>query len=328
MVHMKNNNKSKIYDILCVGACVQDILIEGMNKESFAEPVTVLKKVTFTSGGDATNEAIILSRLGNSTALAAKIDKGAAGNSIYAELQKEDVDTSYMVQDKNSQSTSTFVVIGKDGKHNFFLAKGKNEGIALDDINVSILQKTRAVCIGSLYTSYRLDRGGAANLMSLAQKSGVITFADMDHDVEGLGPNAMDTVYPYVDYLMPSIEEARYVTGESTPEKSAEVLRSKGAKTVVLKLGSEGCFVQNEREAFYVDPYIVTPKDTTGCGDNFVAGFIHSILEEKTLLESAKFACAAGALNSLEIGGHTVIRSRQQVVEFMKHTVQNHIIRK
>ena len=57
---MKDKANEK-YDILCVGACVQDILLEGLEEKHFKNPVTVLDRVIFTSGGDATTEAVVLS---------------------------------------------------------------------------------------------------------------------------------------------------------------------------------------------------------------------------------------------------------------------------
>ena len=318
---------TKTYDILCVGACVQDILIDGMSRESFDQPVTILREAVFTSGGDATNEAVVLSRLGSRTVLAARVDGGAVGDFLCADLRKEGVGTDCLVRDADSRSTSAFVVLGDEGEHTFFLAKGENEGISLEEMDLSVLQETRAVCIGSLYTSYRLDRGGAEELMRLAKEAGVLTFADMDHDVEGLGPEAMDSVYPYLDYLIPGISEAQYVTGRESAPEAAEVLLKKGVGTVVIKLGSQGCYVKNATEEFYMDPYEVEPKDTTGCGDNFVAGFIHSILEGKSLYDSAKFACAVGAVNSQATGGHRAVRSREQIEAFMRMAAQREIIR-
>lgn len=319
--------KKREYDIFCVGACVQDILIEGMNREGFDHSVTVLKEVVFTSGGDAANEAVVLSRLGSRTALIARVDQGPVGAFLCEDLKAEGVETEYIVKAADSRSTSAFVVIGEDGEHTFFLAKGENEGISEEEIDPSILLKTRAVCIGSLYTSYRLNGGGDAVLMRRAKEAGVITFADMDHDVEEIGPGAADAVYPYLDYLVPSIKEAMYVTGRKNEREAAEDLLLKGVGTVVIKLGSKGCYVRNKTEEFYVDPYNVKPKDTTGCGDNFAAGFIHSVLEGKNLRESARFACAAGAVNSLEIGGHRAVRSMEQMKAFMKRTGQREVIR-
>lgn len=322
-----NRAEEKKYDILCVGSCVQDILIDGMYPESFDEPVTVLDSVLFTSGGDATNEAVVLGRLGNRTGLVARIDGGPVGEAIYHNLMEEKVDLTYVLKDETSRSTTAFVILGKDGEHKFFLHKGYNEGISIDEIDMDMLGQTRAVCIGSLYTSYRLDRGGAKVLMEQAKRAGALTFADMDHDVENLGPNAMDAVYPYVDYLIPSIDEARYITGTEHEQDAAEALLEKGAGTVVIKLGGRGCYVRSRTDAFYVDPFEVDAKDTTGCGDNFTAGFIHSVLGGKPLYESARFACAAGAVNALETGAHMAVRSERQIEDFMKRFPQKTIER-
>lgn len=318
---------NKRYDILCVGACVQDILIEGISRDSFDNPVTILERAVFTSGGDATNEAIVLGRLGSRSGLIAKIDNGPVGNALCRDLEKEGVDISYLYRDDKSRSTTAFVVLGEEGEHKFFLDKGLNEGIALEEIDLSVLKRTRALCIGSLYTCYKLDQGGSVALMKEAKRAGVITFADVDHDVEHLGPGAMDEVYPYVDYLVPSIDEARYITGAEDVKEAAGILMSRGAGTVVIKMGGEGCYVKSTEEAFYVDPFVVQPKDTTGCGDNFMAGFIHSILCGKSLYESARFACAAGAVNSLETGAHMAVKSKRQIEEFMAAVPQKKVAR-
>lgn len=322
-----SNKENKSFDILCVGACVQDILIEGISRENFGEPVTVLKKVIFTSGGDAANEAVVLGRLGSRVGLIAKIDKGPVGDALYRNLKNEGVDISQLYRDNDSRSTTAFVVLEEDGEHRFFLDKGRNEGIALHEIDLDVLRRTKAVCIGSLYTCYKLDQGGNAELLKEAKKAGAVTFADVDHDVEHLGPDAMDCVYPYVDYLLPSMAEACYITGTQDERKAADLLRMHGAGTVVVKMGAQGCYVKSEEEEFYVDPFSVEPKDTTGCGDNFTAGFIHSVLGGKSLYESARFACAAGAVNALETGAHMAVRSKKQIEEFMSSTAQRKVIR-
>lgn len=315
------------YDIFCIGACVQDILLEGIEEEDFKNSVTVLKRAVFTSGGDATNEAVVLSRLGNKTALLAKIDTGMAGNAVYQDLRNEGVDTSQIVRDEHSRSTSAFVAIDSAGNHKFFLAKGENEGIALNEIDCEGLKNTRAVCVGSMYTSYHLDRCGMRELMQAAREAGAVTFADMDHDVEKLGPHAMDHVLPYVDYLLPSMDEAVYITGEQDERKAAAEILRRGVKTVVIKLGAKGCYVRDAKTEFYMDPFCIEAKDTTGCGDNFVAGFIHSVLKGRTLKESARFACAVGAVNSTQIGGHMAVKSERQIEEFMNTASQRRIER-
>ncbi|WP_033125624.1 carbohydrate kinase family protein [Eubacterium sp. ER2] len=315
------------YDIFCVGACVQDILIEGISPEGFQRHLNVLDKVVFTSGGDAVNEAAVLSKLGNRVALFAQVDNGPVGKAICADLLNAGVDTSKLVKNEQSRSSTSFVCINESGEHTFFLDKGINEGIGLEQIDLSLLDQTRALSVGSLYSCAKLDKGGVAELMKAAKSRGLLTFADMDHDVEVLGPHAMDIVYPFIDYLMPSIEEAVYVTGETDEKGAARRLLEKGAGTVVIKLGGQGCYVRTREKEFYEDPFEVVVTDTTGCGDNFVAGFIHSILKGMSLEEGARFACAAGALNAQMLGGHIGIVSETQVETFMKNTMQRRVCR-
>ena len=317
-----NSDENKIYDVVCVGSCVQDILLEGIGPDIFEHSVTLLKNAVFTVGGDAANEAVILGRLGNKVCLAAKIDSGPTGDILYRELEKEGIDLCCLIRDEKSRSSSAFVILDEDGEHKFLLNKGENEGIALKDINMEVIKSARAVCIGSLYTTYKLDGKDAASLMKTAKDAGTLTFADLDHDVGGLGPGAMDNVYQYVDYLLPSIEEAKYITGMDDERDAAADLLSKGAGTVVIKLGKNGCYVRNTKEEFYIEPFKVKAEDTTGCGDNFVAGFIHSVLKGESLYECAQFACAVGAINALEIGAHMAVKNEQQIQKFIESAGQ------
>ena len=110
--------------------------------------------------------------------------KRQAGNAVYLDLVSEGVETSQIVRDCKSKSTTAFVAIDAEGGHRFFLSKGKNEGIALEEIDLLTLKKARAISIGSMYTSYKLDKGGVIELMKIAKEAGILTFADMDHDVE------------------------------------------------------------------------------------------------------------------------------------------------
>lgn len=117
------------------------------------------------------------------------------------------------------------------------------------------------------------------------------------------------------------------MTGKKEPDEIADWFLQQGVKNVVLKLGAQGCFFKNTEERFFTDPFVVSPVDTTGCGDNFAAAFIHGILKGMTHKECTEFACGAGALNSQGIGAHMVIRSEQQVLDFMKKTSKRNIKR-
>jgi 2-dehydro-3-deoxygluconokinase len=88
-------------------------------------------------------------------------------------------------------------------------------------------------------------------------------------------------------------------------------------KTVVVKLGAAGCYVQGPSGSFTSPGFKVSPVDTTGAGDCFAAAFLAEISRGATLEEAARFANAAGALSTLGMGGADSAPTRLQVVEFM-----------
>jgi sugar/nucleoside kinase (ribokinase family) len=122
------------------------------------------------------------------------------------------------------------------------------------------------------------------------------------------------------DYFMPSYSESRKLTGETEPEKMVEKFLDKGAGTVIIKMGAEGCFIMNKNEQHMLPAYDVKVIDTTGCGDNFVSGFITGLLEGWDLQRCGLFANAMGSLNSMGLGACSVTKTKGEVLEFMEKT--------
>lgn len=311
----------KKYDVICIGEVIQDILITNIPMNSFTGDNTIIAdKFIIATGGDAANEAITLAKYGNHVGLLTRLDKRNVGDMIYKDLQKEKVDVSLIVRADDCETVTSIVVIHPDGSHDFLVAPGKEFAPRYTEIDFNVLKKTKAVIVGSLYTLGELDKKGIDEILKSAQESGAITIADMNYDGGKLGPKALDYAYPYIDYIMPSYNEAAYVSGEIDEDKMADYFLDFGVKNIVIKLGKKGCFFKNKKEKFYCDPYKVTSIDGTGCGDNFVGSFVHYLLKGKNHKECAEFACAAGAMNSQEVGAHKFIQSEAHVREFMKKT--------
>lgn len=307
------------YDVICLGFVCQDVVMTGIRADALQHDSTVANEVIFTSGGDANNQAVTLARLGSKTALLAKLGTDAVSNSIYEEWKKENLDLSLIIRDDKAKINFCVCAIMPSGERSFLVGKGnKASSLTLNDINTDILKETKAITVGSLFTLMDLDGEGIAEIFRRAREYNTITICDMATDMMGIGPDAIKGVCPYTDYMMPSLEEATYVTGETDPDKIADKLLSYGVKTVILKLGGEGCFVKNKDLRFFFDPYDIKPVDTTGCGDNFLAAFTHYIVKGKSLYEAIEFASATGALNATGFGAHLTVKSEAQVLEFMK----------
>lgn len=319
----------KKYDVICIGQAVQDILTTNVPKDAFMQETNTVKadSLTITTGGDAVNEAIILTRLGNRSSVVIRLDQRNIGDMIYRDLRDEGVDISLISRHDDCQNFTSMIFIHPDGDHDFIVGPGKNYTLTRDDVDFSIFTQTKAVSAASLFTLGELDTNGIAEIFQIAQEAGAYTFADANFDLNGIGPDVIKHIYPHIDYLIPSLDEAIYMTSRKDLDEIADWFLDYGVKNVMLKLGEKGCFFKNKEERFFMDPYEVTPIDTTGCGDNFAAAFIHGILKEMSHQECAEFACGAGGLNSQSVGAHMLIHSEEQIRNFMAKTAKRKVKR-
>lgn len=318
----------KKYDAVCIGFAVQDILMTNVPKDALSRDTSVASSATITSGGDAVNEAVTLGRLGSKTGLLVKLGTDSVGKSIYSTLEDEPVDLSLMVRDDEAQMILAIAMIQADGERSFIIRQANdNAYLNEDEITDAILKDTRAVTVGSLFCIPGLDGEPIASILQRAQSHGAFTVCDMTYDQFQIGPKAQEAAYPYIDYMMPSLEEATYVTGETDPDRIADYFLSRGVKNVLLKLGSKGCFFKNKEKRFFTDPYQVKAIDTTGCGDCCLGAFTHALLNEWSIEKCVDFACAVGAINATGVGAHHTLKNEAHVFSFMETTPRRRIDR-
>lgn len=308
-------------DVVCIGEITLDITMRNIPENALSLDSSFADETIFAVGGDATNQAAVLSALGLKAGLVTKIGYDDTGLIIHRKLQEDGLDLTYLIRSPDKVSSLSIVVVNPGGQRHFLVWRGKNDqDLRLDEIDLTFLDRTRAVSAGSLFAMRELDRGGIAEIFRQARAKGVITFADMTADSYNIGGDAVSSVYPHTDYLIPSLVEATYVTGLTRPEEIARWFLDRGVGHVVIKLGDKGCFVADGKISQYVDPYQVEVVDTTGCGDNFTSGFIYGILHGMSLADSAQLGCGAGSCNAQFLGAHGGVKSMEQVQAFMANT--------
>ena len=90
------------------------------------------------------------------------------------------------------------------------------------------------------------------------------------------------------------------------------------AENISLNTGEKGCTVSGEQGQFSMPAYAVNAVDSTGGGDNFVAGFISALLHGGSLRECCQYGTACAAVCVQSIGATTGVKSRESVEEFLK----------
>ncbi len=108
----------------------------------------------------------------------------------------------------------------------------------------------------------------------------------------------------HVDILTPNETEALQLLGRSgqaiSPAETSEIagsLMELGPRTVILKLGREGCFIKQPEWEEQVAGFPVDAIDTTAAGDTFNAALAVALAQGRTISQAAVFANAAAAIS-------------------------------
>ena len=107
-----------------------------------------------------------------------------------------------------------------------------------------------------------------------------------------------------IDFIFPNREEALLMSGTDDPYLAAALIRAFGVKTVIVKLGSQGCLIAADQALIHVPaPSVACVVDTTGAGDAFCGGFLAATLWGIELITAAKIGHTAAAAVIGQWGG-------------------------
>jgi sugar/nucleoside kinase (ribokinase family) len=101
---------------------------------------------------------------------------------------------------------------------------------------------------------------------------------------------------------MPNEAEARLVVQRGDLDDALDVLATQ-VPTLAVKLGAEGALARQGERSIRIPSLRVQVVDTTGAGDSVDAGFLYGYLNDWSLEESTRLACACGALSTRAAGG-------------------------
>jgi len=160
-----------------------------------------------------------------------------------------------------------------------------------------LLRRYRMLHIGGFFLMPKFDGAPARRLLQRAKRFGLATSLDTCW-----GPkerwHLLKPCLKYVDYYMPSIEEAEAVFERRKPEDIATAALKAGVrKMVILKMGKRGCFaLESGARPIRVPTFKVRAVDTVGAGDAFDAGFLYGLLRGWPSVKALRLGNATGAL--------------------------------
>ena len=308
-------------DIVCVGILVADVLGKPVDSLPEIGNLALVDKMSLQIGGCAANVVIDLARLGINTSVIGKIGDDNFGKFLLDTLNSEKVDISGLKVDKNVSTSASMVMISNDGERSILHSFGANAKFGFDDINLDVIKNSKILLIAGTFLMPDFDGKGTEKLLKFAKGHDVLCCMDTAWDSKGQWLEKIESSLQYLDWFMPSYDEACEMSRKTKPEEIAQFFYSKGVKNVIVKMDYKGCFVKPFNEKGYLVPAFnkINVIDTSGAGDSFCAGFIAGLYKSWDILNCARFANAVGAHCIMQIGTTTGIKSTEQTLEFIRN---------
>ncbi|WP_332815653.1 sugar kinase [Ramlibacter sp.] len=299
---------SSRYDVVTFGEMLQLFVAEGPGP---LEDVRAFHKRT---AGAETNVAIGLARLGLRVGWASRLGGDSMGRYLLAEMQRENVDCSRVVVDPDQRTGFMFkgrTTDGSDPPTEYHRKDSAASRMTPADVDDGWLRSARHLhatgVFAAISTTARAVAWRALEVMRAAGRT--ISFdpnlrptlwatpEDMRREINALAFQA--------DWVLPGLEEGRFLTGADSPEAIARFYRDRGASIVAVKLGPEGAYFDSDQGTGRVPPFPVKEvMDTVGAGDGFAVGVIIALLQGRSVADAVRAGTWIGA-RAVQVLGDT-----------------------
>ena len=303
-------------DLISIGIALVDSIIRGFDPTPVSVAGYRAVSGSLNVGGDAVNEVMAASGLGLKSGILCHLGQDEAGDMVIHALERRGIATDRIIRSGETPVTTIFLkedgtrqsITNEAHRYNFHPEKTPN-----------LFTDSRALVLGSLFRAPFDDPAIIRSVLTSAKQAGQTVFADTKiPNFRFLSLSDVRESLPLIDYITPNEDEARHYTGKDDPEEMADVFLAHGVRNVIIKLGARGCFLKGADGIFRLPAYPIHAVDATGAGDNFLAGFVSSVLRGDAVYDALVFASACGAICSTAVGASGALRSRDQVLEWMK----------
>ncbi|MGO8818405.1 MAG: carbohydrate kinase family protein [Terriglobia bacterium] len=304
-------------EVYCVGNAVADVLARPVDQLAPSGTSQPLEDVALAPGGNSINTAIALARLGVSVRIASAIGDDRFGQFLRDRVRAEGIDDVGLAIFPGAKTSTSIVLVESSGERRFLHLRGVSALFSGNNLDWGEAEGSRILHYASALAMPAFDETALASTFRRAHQLGCQTSMNICWDVRGRWLQTLQPALAYTDFIFPNREEGRQLTGESEPSAIAHRLRGLGVKTVIVKLGAAGCYVESPAGAFTSPGIAVQPVDTTGAGDCFAAGFLAAICRDQSLSQAARYANATGAFATLGFGAADSAPTAPQLEDFL-----------
>ena len=279
--------------LLCIGEILADMIGEEKNG------VTTYER---KAGGAPFNVACALKKFGSDVKFVGSVGDDLIGRFLIKYAGDFGMDTTYIRQDTERNTTLAFVELNEEGDRSFCFYRKNTADYSMPEVSDELIKQADIVCIGSLMLAdancveYAMDIADRAHALGKTVAFDVNYRTDIFRDTES-AVKAYKRILAVADIVKFSEDEV-----ETFTEDYVNGLRD---KVVLVTLGKNGGEWRYKGKTNRMPTLPLKPIDTTGAGDAFFAGALSVIdknvgkpITEQLLNDALRFGNVTGALNT------------------------------
>ena len=238
------------------------------------------------SGGAPANVAVGIARLGGKSAFIGRVGQDSFGRFMQQVLQQENVDTRAMTLDAEHRTSTVVVDLDQHGERTFTFMVMPSADLFLQLSDLPEFKPNQWLHLCSIALSQEPSRSTAFEAMRrIKADGGWVSFdpnirADIWRQPPELLP-CLRQALQLADVVKLSREELDFICPQQDIATAMEqVMADYSCKLLLVTLGAEGVWVHNRRKLQKYASRKITPIDTTGAGDAFVAGLLTALSQQ------------------------------------------------
>ncbi len=280
-----------IVDVLCKvedNFLVQNNLTKStmklVDEAEVKKLLSSLKIEETVSGGSVANSIVGLSQLGNKVGFIGKVSDDDLGKKYEEGLKKENVDYFYSKKNEIIPTGTCLILITPDSERTMVTFLGTAGKINQNDIDANAVKNSEILFL----EGYLWDEGEPKKAFEKAISNSnkvAMSLSDL-FCVERHKPHFLDLVKNKLDITFANEQE---IMSLIDVKKFDDVIgfAKKIKRLVIITRGDKGAVAINDSEVTeHSAKKNLKIKDLTGAGDLFASGFLHGVINNKSIKES------------------------------------------
>ena len=255
-----------------------------VDEPEFKKLLSTLKIEETVSGGSVANSIVGLSQLGDKVGFIGKVSDDDLGNKYEEGLKKENVEYFYSKKKESIPTGTCLILITPDSERTMITFLGTAGKINENDIDVNAVKKSEILFL----EGYLWDEGepkkafekaiNNSNKVAMSLSDVFCVERHKSHFLD-LVKNKLDITFANEQEIMSLIDVKRFDDVIDFAKKIKKLL--------VITRGNKGAVaISNNKVTECSAKKNLKIKDLTGAGDLFAGGFLHGLINNKSMKEN------------------------------------------